>query len=207
MKRVRWGPVVLALVAASCSASYPAAPDPTWIALQVFYVQPMSYAAVGSTYSFSAYAIRSDGAYEDVTSAAAWTSTDWRVLCPLTTAGSFAAAAAGQADVAVRWDSMVGILSIPVNQTDRLTYPRLSITGGSGLTVSAKTHVILRLMYSAALWDSVTVTDLATWTSANPAVVKVEGGLVTGVHAGTTQISATYNGLTVEYGLSVHPIS
>ncbi len=202
MRWLRSLPIVLALVAASCHASYPAAPDPTIVAVQVFYSYAISHLDVRSSYSFYAYAIRSDGACVDVTAAATWSSSDSQVMTPQLTPGSFRTVGAGRADVSARYQSLVGTLSIPV--TDRLTYPLLSVQGGDPRTVGSRDYVSL-LLYDSVNSRGQSVTDLATWTSADPSIARVAGGVVTGVRAGTTSIRATYRDLSIEYGLSVQP--
>ncbi len=203
MSRLRAIPIVLALLSASCSATYPAAPDPVIVALQVFYSRPMSYALTGTNYSFNAYAIRSDGAYLDVTSTATWLSSDLQIMRSLSTAGSFSAVSAGRVDIAARYQSMLGVLSLPVLRSDRLTYPRLTVAGGDPRTAGMMASISLSLDQSATASQS--ITNLVTWTSADPSIVRVDGASVTAVQVGTTVLSTTYNGLTVEYGLSVHP--
>jgi hypothetical protein len=203
MRQLNWIPVVFALVSASCSASYPTAPDPAIIALQVFYNRPMSEALTGSSYSFTAYAIRSDGAYINVTSAATWLSTDPQALRPFRTAGSFVAVLPGHADVAARYQGMYAALSIRVVPADRLTYPRLDVEGGSPGMAGRTEPIFLYLQGSPSSREL--VAGSVTWVSADPSVARVEGTMVTGVQAGTTILRTTYDGLTLEYALSVHP--
>jgi hypothetical protein len=203
MHRQRLIPIVVSLVAASCHASYPAAPDPALTAVQVFYARAMTGAAVGSTYAFTAYAVRSDGAYEDITGAATWTLSDPQIMSPRTAAGAFVANSAGQVDVFATYQSLRGVLSLPVIRIDSPAYPRLLILGGDPQLVGTKAPVYLSLQRNP--WSSEWVTSLATWTSVDPSVVTIDGGAVVAVGVGTTRISATYGDQTVECGLSIHP--
>lgn len=200
--------IVLALVTVSCHASYPTAPSsPTIVAVQVQYSRAMSYASVGTSYAFDAYAIRSDGGWEYVTASATWASSDSQVMSPAGgIAGTFNTVSPGQADVTATYRSVVGRLSIPAIRADRSPYPRLYIYGGNPHIVGANSPIHLTFTETATSSEQ-DVTNLATWTSANTTVVTVGGGVVTAVGPGTTVIRATYNGQTLDYGLSVLPRS
>lgn len=65
---------------AACSASYPAAPEPVLASLEVHYPGPTGWTFPGFSQTFKAYAVNTDGGYEDVTVRATWTSSDVTVV-------------------------------------------------------------------------------------------------------------------------------
>lgn len=48
------------------------------------------------------------------------------------------------------------------------------------------------------------VTALATWSSSDPTIATVSRGVVTGVKAGTTTLTVTYNGSTVSSKITIN---
>ena len=199
--------VVLVVAATSCRASYPAAPtEPTPLSFQIYYRSPVSFAMVGSFYAFGAYTLRSDGAYEDVTSQTTWSSSDPSVLRQSSTsAAAFNALAVGPADVIARYREFSSSVSMFVIRPDRRVYPQLSIgLQPSPSTVGQKGQATANLLEIGAPAFEV-VTDLASWSSSNPDVLRVERGAWTVVAPGTTHITASYNGLSAFVGVSIHP--
>ena len=92
--------------------------------------------------------------------------------------------------------------------TDMPTLPSSTI---NSLTITGTAPVIgATSQYSATAVlatspDVQNVTSLATWQSANTTVATVsKSGVVTGVAAGTTTVTATYNGTTVSAGVTIH---
>ena len=82
------------------------------------------------------------------------------------------------------------IVTTPVSQSPTLTAVRIS---GSSATV--QTGQSIQFAAAAVYSDnsSKDVTSAATWNSSNTPVASVRSGTVSGVAAGTTQISASYN--------------
>lgn len=201
--------LVLACLCASCNASYPPLPTPTTRGIQVFYTRAMGYALVGSSYSFSAYAIRSDGAYEDVTSSATWLSSDPQIFRPSTTGvpngvpGFYQALAVGSVDVRAQYQNAFGELHLTVTRTDRFVYPYLTISGGDPRSVGVKSP--LSLSVQAGPTSSQPIPSGATVTSSDTSVATVEGTTVTGVGVGTAYLTVTYNNMIAVSGLSVLP--
>jgi hypothetical protein len=197
-----------AIIAASCHASYPVAPtDPTPLSFQIYYRNPVAFASVGSFYSFDAYVLRADGAYENVTSQTTWSSSDPAVLRQSTSSFStFNAVASGPADVIGRYRGLSSSVSMFVTRPDRRVFPQLSI----GLqpfppwTVGQKGQATANVLEIGAPAIEV-VTDLASWSSSNPDVLRVERGAWAVVAPGTAHITASYNGLSAFVAVSVHP--
>jgi hypothetical protein len=200
--------LLAAIIAVSCKASYPVAPtEPTPLSFQVYYRNPVTFALVGSVYFFDAYTLRSDGAYENVTSQTTWSSSDPAVLRQNTTSFStFNAVATGPADVVGQYRGLSSSVSMFVIRSDRRVYPQLSI----GLqpfppwTVGQKGQATASVVEIGAAVPQV-VTDLASWSSSNPDVIRVERGAWTVVAPGTAHITASYDGLSAFVGVSVHP--
>jgi hypothetical protein len=201
---------LVAITAPSCQASYPVAPtEPTPLSFQIYHRSPVAFATVGSFYVFDAYTLRSDGAYENVTSQTTWSSSDPAVLRYNTSSsstGQFNAMATGPADVVARYRGFSSSLSMFVIRSDRRVYPQLSI----GLqpfppwTVGQKGQATANVLEIGAPAFEV-VTDLASWSSSNPDVIRVERGAWAVVAPGTAHITASYNGLSAFVAVSVHP--
>jgi hypothetical protein len=206
-----WLVLLTTVAAGSCHASYPVAPtEPTPLSFQIYYRSPVSLATVGSSYVFDAYTLRSDGAYEDVTSQTTWSSSDPAVLrhnpVSSSTGAVFNAVTTGPADVIARYRGLSSSVPMFVIRSDRRVYPQLSI----GLqpfppwTVGQKGQATANVLEIGAPAFEV-VTDLASWSSSNPDVLRVERGAWTVIAPGTAHITASYNGLSALIGVSVHP--
>jgi hypothetical protein len=201
--RLRAAPIILAILSTSCSPTAPTPPESTIVNMQVFYDRALSYAQVGSVYQFAAYALRSDGSYVDLTSTVAWRSSDSQVLRARSILGAFEAISPGQATVTAHYETWDAGLPVPVVRVERLPYPRLSVSGGDPHRVGATTSIHVSVVRAPYVYEP--VSNLVTWTSATPSVVRVSGTSVTGVQVGTTVLSTSYNGMSIESGVSVHP--
>ena len=198
--------VTLGLVAlvAGCEASYPTRPDtPTPVALQVHYLRPVGYAAVRSSYTFAAYVLRSDGAWENVTTRAAWSAPDPAVLRS-SGFGVFLADAPGASGVRVEYGGLATFVDMFVIDPSVQPYPRLTIAPGTPVVIGASSQATASFQ-SAAGAAAQAVTADAIWTSSDPAVATVAAGRVTAVGPGTTRITATFQGVSNFYGWSVPP--
>jgi hypothetical protein len=189
----------------ACSATYPAGPtDAAPLGLQVHYVRAVAGPFVGGAYQFAAYTFTSDGAYEEVTSKATWLSSDPLVFRPIAGAPhSFNAVGTGSVEVLARYSGLTSSISMFVTYSDRQPFPYLSVAPGDPRLAGRRSQSVLRLHTSPTA--SQEVTQAAAWESSDPRVVTVERGLVTGMSPGTAQITASYNGLSVSYGLSIQP--
>jgi hypothetical protein len=208
-----WFVCVISIVLASCHASYPAAPtDGTPVAFQIYYTTPVGFASVGSTYRFQAYTLRADGAFEDVSTGATWSSSDPSTLRPgvgssgvLTGSPFFTAVAPGAADVAAHYQGFSSSLPMFMVQLDRRVYPFLTIAMPFEVswTAGQRGQATARVERSATARDL--VTGLASWSSSNSEVLTVQQGLLTAVALGTAHITVSYEGLFAFVGVSVHP--
>jgi hypothetical protein len=194
---------------AACHASYPVGPTdsvPAPVAFQVHYKTPLGFIPVGTSFSFAAFALRSDGAYEDVTLRTTWSSTDPSVIRSTTAVGGFTASALGPADVVAQYDRFTSTLSLLVTRTDRPVYPLVTVSAGTPRNIGDTAQATLTLRLSSTATQN--VTDLAAWESSDPRVMSVSSrGVVTAVGTGTGQITASYDGLSAWYAWSVSPLS
>ena len=215
MNRTRslWLVLLTTVAAGSCHASYPVAPtEPTPLSFQIYYRSPVSLATVGSSYVFDAYTLRSDGAYEDVTSQTTWSSSNPAVLrhnpVSSSTGAVFNAVATGPADVIARYRGLsssradvrhtVGPAGVSAALYRTATVP--AVDRG---TDKAQANCKCAEQIGAPAFE--VVTDLASWSSSNPDVLRVERGAWTVIAPGTAHITASYNGLSALIGVSVHP--
>jgi trimeric autotransporter adhesin len=199
--------ILISIPLAACHASYPVGPTdpaPAPVAFQVQYKTPLGFVSVGTSFSFGAYVLRSDGAYEDVTLRTTWSSTDPSVIRSTTGVGVFVASALGPADVVAQYERFTTTLSLFVTRTDRPVYPFVTVSAGAPRNIGDSFPATLTLRPSATSIQN--VTDLAAWQSSDPSVLTVSPrGVVTAVGTGTAQITASYEGLSAWYAWSVPP--
>ena len=198
--------MIFTFLLAGCSASSPSelsAPVP--LVLQIHYRTALGPVAVGNSFSLAAYAFDSDGAFEDVTSTATWSSLNPSAVQLTTPPSRFTAVAPGLADVSVTYRGLVHAVPVTVIEIDR-QFPTLSLTPGDPHNIGKTSSTSVLLRTSAT--QSQNVTAQADWSSSDPRVVTVTPGapaLVRGVGPGTAWITASFNGLSTSYGLSIEP--
>jgi len=194
--------VCAALLITGCEASYPTTPTSAVpLAMQLHVPQPLGDASLRSSYGFTAYVIRSDGAWEEVTNQAAWSSPNPTVFRS-GGSGRFVADALGTAGVIAQYQGFTMFIDIVVIDPSRLPVPRLTIGATAPrIGTTAQSRVTLVPVTGAAT----DVTGEAVWTSSDPSVATVEQGRVTARSPGTTRITVTHLGLTAAYLFSVRP--
>jgi hypothetical protein len=192
-----------ALIATSCQASYPTQPTQAVpVALRVHYLTATGVEPVGTGRGFSAYLLNSDGAYENVTDRATWSSSDPTVL-QRDAHSFFRAVATGAAEIVARYTGLQSSVWVVVVQPESQAYPHLAIAPGDPHTLGQRAQAVATLRVSSS--ESLIVTDAATWSSTDTRVITVDRGAVTGVGPGTAQILVSYGGLSTWYGLSIQP--
>jgi uncharacterized protein YjdB len=155
----------------------------------------------------TAYAIDARGVYEDVTARAAWTTSDPTVVrVTASTPGRVFAVAPGAAEVSATYEGFSSTVPAFVEAIPALLpVPRLTMSGPGPMQVGDSGNA------GASWWAtniaSQTVTRAAVWTSSDPAVATVEGGLVRALAPGNAEIRVFYDGHTAFYWLSVNPFS
>jgi hypothetical protein len=201
-------PVVLGLImciaSAGCTASYPT--QPTQAApVSLFITQGVrGRVNINSTAFYQAFIVNADGAFENVSGLATFESSDTGVARSNSRA-SFLGVAAGIATITARHAGLTASVPMVVVDPRIAIFPRLSIivTGPSRIGGQAQTAAGLQ---RSALAQNEDVSSVVAWRSENPNVATIaQDGVITGVGIGTTMITATYDGLTDWYWLSINP--
>ena len=175
----------------------------TAIVISVTLAPTSASMTVGSTLQFSATAGYSDGSSKSVTTSATWSSSDSTVASVQSTGqsspGLATAVAPGNVNITA---SLSGVNAVTVlNVTGSGTLSSFSIGQiNASIAPAATLQMFGYAEYSdgSAVW----VTSSTQWLSSNPAVAAIQDqgqafpGLVTAATAGTTTITATFNGLT-----------
>lgn len=195
--------LVAAVIASGCNASYPTSPSsPVPVGLQLQVVQPMGEAQFGSLYAFSAFTIRSDGAWEDVTNKTIWSSPDSLVFRSISQ-GLFIASSLGNSGVRAQYEGLAQFIDVVVVDPARRPLPRLNLTMAAPSAVGGSAQATAVLLPAAG--GSIDVTAAATWASSDPRVAVVDRGRLTAMGVGTTRITASYTDVTSYYLFSIRP--
>ncbi len=167
------------------------APEPTLTAVRIS--GSSTTVQTGQSIQFSATAVYSDNSTKDVTGAASWSSSNSAVAA--VRSGTVTGVAAGTAQISASYN---GVSSAPAAITVNAPEPTLTAVRVSGSSTTAQTGQSIQFSATAVYSDNSTkdVTGAASWSSSNSAVAAVRSGTVTGVAAGTVQISASYNGVS-----------
>ena len=155
----------------------------------------------GATRQFTATATYSDGSTADVTSLVAWTSAETTVAT-VDASGKVTGVAAGSATITATSQGIIGSASLQITAPTK-TLSSISVSATS-TTLQAGSN--LQFTATATYSDASTanVTSLAAWTSSDTAVATVDaGGKATGVAAGSSTISASYQGVVGSASLQV----
>jgi hypothetical protein len=187
----------LAAIVAGCQANYPESPtpSPTVVGLQLQYYRAHSSIRPGETEFLIAYALNSEGIYENVSSRAAWSSSNAAVAA-VTGNGYLLGIGDGTASAVATYQGLTASTPIVV----RLGGPPLDVPPIS-LLVGGSTQPTVRLEVTRT-----DVTNQCTWTSADSSVVSVDGGRLTGRAPGTTKLDLRCPTAAMTMLLSVPPI-
>jgi uncharacterized protein YjdB len=142
--------------------------------------------AVGSTLSFSAFGIYSNGLNKDISSRVNWTSSD-NSVATIDSDAMVTGIAIGTTNITA---SLSGMISSPAILTVKLL-SSIVVTPAStvGLNVGATQQFIASGTYSDG--SDAIIRSLVTWTSSDNNIATISaGGIVTGETAGTTEITA-----------------
>jgi uncharacterized protein YjdB len=150
--------------------------------------------AVGATQQFAATGTYSDGSTQPVT--ATWTAAN-PAIATINASGLATAVASGATKITASSNGISGSTTLTV----------------SGLTVSVSPNPASFLVGATQQFTAtatpvggspIDVTATAQWSTANGAVATVaSGGLATGVAAGSTTVTASYNGITANAAITV----
>jgi len=162
---------------------------------------------VNSSFSLLAYALNSEGAYEDVTSKTVWSTSDASVIRqssnPVISFASFAGVGVGRATITAEYAGFSHSVTFETYRSDQPAYPMLTIRGNV-LAMGTSSSARATLQRTAS--DVYDVTTLAEWTSSDPAVATVTfGGVISARTPGTVLITASYLGISGSSLMSVMP--
>ncbi|MDB5959252.1 MAG: hypothetical protein JWP59_546 [Massilia sp.] len=149
--------------------------------------------AIGAAQQFVATATYSDNSTAVITTTAVWTSSNTAVATVLNT-GIATGLTAGSTTITASAGGRSGSATLTVQPAVTLT--TLTLTpAATTFQVGATRQLAVTASYSNG--TVVDVTSTSTFASANPAAVRISnGGLITGVAAGTSALSATFGGRT-----------
>lgn len=137
----------------------------------------------------------------NVTAGAIWVSSDPTVV-QVVSPGFVRGLKAGVAQLSASYAGFADSLLVRVEQFP--PYPFLSFTMGdpriAGRTATARVSLVTGPSRSED------VTQAATWHSSNPRVATVDHGVVTSLSPGNADITASYDGLSRTYHVSVLPM-
>jgi uncharacterized protein YjdB len=136
-----------------------------------------------------------DGTTRDVTSEAAWSSSDDDVTGVVN--GVIKGYSSGTAVITAEYGTKKTTIAVDVDKT-----MKLNVDSDNVFLHVANTRQ-LKLTAVNAEGDETDVTASATWTSSNESVAFVNKGLITGVKSGTATVTGAYNGKTVEIAVDV----
>ena len=206
--------VVAVAAATSCSASFPAQPTaPRPVALT------LAYSSNGTTWpivvgrSFlllQAYVIDSDRVYQIPSNSVVWTSSN-PLVCTVrpfsSGVGGVFAVAAGTAEIFAVYNGLSA--SLTAQSQELISGPHLSITVSVSSLIRGPDFATARVdvLSGTNTIVALDVGSAATWTSSDPSVATVSVGRISGLRVGNVEITATYNGMSASYRLSVPPAS
>lgn len=159
----------------------------------------------GKTQQFTATGSFGDGSSKDVTSQVTWTSSSTGVAT-ITSAGLASTVANGTTTITAKSDSSLGSSTMTANTTltvSSVVVTSLAITPGNSTVRVGQTQ---QMTATATNSDGTTkdVSNTATWQSSNAGVASVSStGLVTGLTAGSTTLTATLGTNSATTSLSV----
>jgi hypothetical protein len=174
-------------------------------------VKPVSPSVdVGNTQQFSATAGYSDGSNTNVTTSAAWTSSNPAVASVLTTGQSNPGLASGiepgSATILASYGGLGGETTLSV-----VIMPVVNSLAVAPIDGSVNVGSMLQFNATAGYSDGSTgiVTTSASWSSSNAAIASIQStgqtnpGLASGVMAGNVTITVSYGGFNASTNLTV----
>lgn len=196
--------VTLLSALSACAPSLPTAPTAPVAAVRLHYTAATTDLNIAGSATLRAFAIDADSVYSDVTPQVAWFSSDPVVAQTAGTSNVVRALSAGTAVITGQYRGLADSVRLVVRPFGQPPFPYLDLQAmGDPRAVGRRSQGVLMLRESAT--STRPVADAAAWTSSDSRVATVERGLVTAVAPGTVEITATYQGLSVRYGLSIAP--
>jgi uncharacterized protein YjdB len=160
---------------------------------------------IGATQQFVATATYSDNSTQDVTGTVAWASSN-TAAATINATGLATAVAAGSTTVTATLNSVSGTATLNIS-APAPTLGSISVSAAAGTVAAGSTdQFTATATYSDGSTQNVTAT--ATWKSSTTSVATINAaGLVTAVSAGSTTISASYDGVSGSTTLAVTGIT
>ncbi len=155
--------------------------------------------AKGTTQQFTATGTLSDGTTEDLSSAAAWSSSK-STIASISATGLATALATGTTTISAKFDGISGSAKLTVSAA---VLESIAVTPANTTIVAGSTQ---QFTATGTLSDNSTedLTSEVTWASGTPATATIsETGLATSLAAGTSTISAKFEGFTGSTVLTV----
>jgi hypothetical protein len=183
--------------------------SPTLVSIAVTPTTPTI--ANGTDQQFTATGTYSDASTEDITSAATWSSGTPSVAVISNASGSEGLATSVSVGSSVITAGLNGISGNTTLTVSAATLVSIAVTpANTSMPVATNEQYTATGTYSDA--STLNITKEVTWNSSNTSRATISNavaskGLVTGVSAGTTTISATDSGITGNTGLTVINIS
>jgi hypothetical protein len=178
------GVAIITLAACGSAGNSPSPTAPSTATVAAVAVTSASPAA--AAFQLTATARLSDGTARDVTSSAAWTSSN-PLLATVSPTGMVTVVGSGELDVRATYQNVTGALHLSVTRPSVV-----AVTIGGAPSASSSSF---QLTATARLSDGSTqdVTRSATWASSNAQVASVSsGGYVTILGSGDVDLTATY---------------
>ena len=163
----------------------------------------------GQIFDVRAYTVDSDGAYAHITDSAEWSSSNPATVSLRPVSGSsrsFAVNSAGTAIITARYGDATGYLPVRVPQQPVPSAASVTLRGESAsvmLRGMGQRQQLSALFFANG--RNTNVTSTAEWVSSNPSVATVDHGTITSQGVGTTEVTATYEGVPGSTFISVHP--
>lgn len=150
---------------------------------------------LGAKANFTATASLSDGTAQDVTNAAAWSSSDNATA--IVNGGVVSPLRAGQVTITANYNGKTASSTLTIT-TATVQSIEFTNAGQTVTSISVPKGATLNLKATAVYTDNarVEVTNSATWTSDKQTIATVTNGAVKGVSPGSANVNATSNGVT-----------
>jgi hypothetical protein len=186
-----------------CEANYPTIPSRSDVVARVVlqYRFPTVFVALGSTSSLYMYAVSPDGGYTDVTAQTQYFSSDLTVVRP-TSGGLFTGVAPGAAEIVASYNGFTASTPVSVRPLPR-PYPYIEMSSG-GPGAAGGTATVRAILWQGPSQGQ-SIGAQGAWTSSDPGVATVTGGMVETFKVGTAVITVTFNGLSESIYMPVGP--
>jgi hypothetical protein len=161
------------------------------LSLQVTPAAPAT--VVGGTVALTATATYDNGAALDVTALATWSTNQPLVASVSNAAGSDGVVTGHSVGSATITAAFGGLSEVATVQVTALVPVTVRVEPDA-FTVAPGRAVALRAYGKDASGEEVDLTGVVTWASSGTAVATVQGGIVTGVAAGATAVTASFGG-------------